>query len=167
MLAVCSYVLEKRSANGGRKRSSVGHGGSYGHCPRGSTLSQEQQSPSLGQRGRDYSSSQPLPGQTQTIHTLDAVLPSWHLIHPIPIISRYLSMKLMANGRFAQSQQMPVLWRWVPGTVLAPTWREGTHWGTRGTSHPWTSKRDNKWQLAQAANQLLQPTFTTISGISQ
>lgn len=167
ILAVCSYVLEKRSANGGRKRSSVGHGGSYGHCPRGNTLSQEQQSPSMGWCGRNYRS-QPLPGQVQTIHALDAVLPSWLLIHPIPMISRYLGMKLMANGLFARSWQMPVLWPWwqMPGTVLAPTWMESTHWGTRGTSHPWTSKRDNKQQSAQAANQLLQPTFTTISRIS-
>lgn len=112
ILAVCSYTLKKRSANGSRKRSSGGHGGQrhYGHHPGGNTLAEEQQSPSLGWQGRDRSRPQPLPGQAWPIHALDAVLLSWHPIRPISIISTLLlHTNFMANTRLSRSGQMLVL----------------------------------------------------------
>lgn len=149
ILAVCSYTLKKHSANGG-KRSSGGHGGQrhYGHYPRSNTFAEEQQSSSLGWRGQDCSRLQPLPVQAWPIHTLDAVLPSWHSIHPIPIISTMsLRTNFMANTRLARSGQMPVLWPWrrAPGTgrpgcprselPLHPAWMEGT-WVGDPKAHP-------------------------------
>lgn len=117
-LAVCSYTLEKRSAKKAQLRRAQLQR-RYGHHSRGNTLAEEQRSPSLGWRGRHRSRPQSLPGQVWPIPALDAVLPSWHPICPIPVISTVaLHTNFTANTRRARSGQMRVLClqRWARGT---------------------------------------------------
>lgn len=166
-LAVCSYTLEKRSAKKAQLRRAQRQR-RYGHHSRGNTLAEEQRSPSLGWRGRHRSRPQPPPGQARPIPALDAVLPSWHPICPIPVISTMaLHMNFTANTRRARSGQMRVLClqRWARGTgrvgcprseaLLAPSLNGGHpgggHLKARPTPGPARGTTRSEWHRLQTS----------------